>query len=148
MKNQKKLTLLSYNQSHGWSTPTIKNSRTYPERSFPRLLLVPEIGRQPNWREWLFDGLQTIHRLEVTLNLNFKSSRYVKHINTKEHVTSLCSYKFIAKEIELLSSDEEINLLIQESSQYDSEVVKPRKQLVRTREQCSYFWNHRRAIEE
>ena len=66
--------------------------------------------------------------MEVTLHLNFKSSRYVIHINTKEHVTSLYSYKFIEKEIEPSSSDEEINLLIQESSQGDSEVVKPKKE--------------------
>ena len=66
--------------------------------------------------------------MEVTLNLNFKSSRYVTHINTKGHVTSLYLYKFMAKETEPLSSDEEINLLIQESSQGDSEVVKPKKE--------------------
>ena len=40
----------------------------------------------------------------------------------KEHVTSLYSYDFIAKETEPLSSEEEINLLIQESLQSDSEV--------------------------
>ena len=34
----------------------------------------------------------------------------------------------MAKETEPLSSDEEINLLIQESSQGDSEVVKPKKE--------------------
>ena len=85
-----------------------------------------------------------MHRLEVTLNLNFKSSRYVTHINTKEHVTSLYSYKFIAKEREPLSSDEEINLLIQESSQGDSEVVKPKKR----RKNCLRSANrwHQRAI--
>ena len=46
----------------------------------------------------------------------------------KIQVTSLYSYEFIAKETEPLSSSEEINLLIQESSQKDSETVKPKKE--------------------
>ena len=45
----------------------------------------------------------------------------------KEFITSLYSYEFIAKETEPLSSDEEINLIIQDSSERVSEVVKPKK---------------------
>ena len=45
----------------------------------------------------------------------------------KEFVTSLYSYEFIAKETEPLSSDEEIDLLIQKSSENDTELVNPKK---------------------
>ena len=65
--------------------------------------------------------------LEIPLVLNFKSSSYVTHMKMKEFVTSLYSYEFIAKETEPLSSDEEIDLLIQESSESDSELVNPKK---------------------
>ena len=66
--------------------------------------------------------------LEIPLVLNFKSSSYVTHMKMKEFVTSLYSYEFIAKETEPLSSDEEIDLLIQESSESDSELVNPKKE--------------------
>ena len=65
--------------------------------------------------------------LEIPLVLNFKSSSYVTHMKMKEFVTLLYSYEFIAKETEPLSSDEEIDLLIQESSESDSELVNPNK---------------------
>ena len=66
--------------------------------------------------------------LEIPLVLNFKSSSYVTHMKMKEFVTSLYSYEFIAKETEPLSSDKEIDLLIQESSESDSELVNPKKE--------------------
>ena len=51
---------MTFNQSHSWSNLTIKISETYPERSFSTLLLLPEIGKQPNWEECSLSGLQAI----------------------------------------------------------------------------------------
>ena len=56
-----------------------------------------------------------VGELKIPLILNFRSLRYVTHMKIKEFVSFLNSYKFIAKETEPLSSDEDINLLIQES---------------------------------
>ena len=48
----------------------------------------------------------------------------------KKIITSLCSFDYVAKKTEPSSSgeEEEINLLIPESSENDSEVAKPKKQ--------------------
>ena len=64
--------------------------------------------------------------LENPLILNFKSLRFSTHIKMKEFVTSLFSFNFVAKRAEPSSSgkEEEINLLIQESSESGSEVDK------------------------
>ena len=71
--------------------------------------------------------------LKIPLTLKFKSPRYITHLKMKEFLSTLYSYDYNGnKEDENeSSSDEEINLLIHESSeesQSDSEVVKqPRK---------------------
>ena len=44
---------------------------------------------------------------EIPLIVTFKSPHYIIIIKMKEFVTSLCSFDFIAKETEPLSSDEE-----------------------------------------
>ena len=67
--------------------------------------------------------------LEIPLTLNFKSPRYITHLKMKEFLSTLYSYDYNGnKEDENeSSSDEEINLLIHESSeesQSDNEVVK------------------------
>ena len=67
--------------------------------------------------------------LEIPLTLNFKSPRYITHTKMKEFMSTLYSFDYNGnKEDEKneSSSDEEINLLINESSeesQSDSEVV-------------------------
>lgn len=48
----------------------------------------------------------------------------------KEFITWLHSYEFIAKKTEQLSSDEENNLLIQDSSEGESKVAKHKKSLL------------------
>ena len=65
--------------------------------------------------------------LEIPLTLNFKCSRYITHTNMKEFMPTLYSFDYSVNKDERdeSSSDEEINLLINESSednQSDSEV--------------------------
>ena len=67
--------------------------------------------------------------LEIPLTLNFKCPRYVTHTKMKEFMSTLYSFDYNGNkedERDESSSDEEINLLINESSeesQSDSEVV-------------------------
>ena len=67
--------------------------------------------------------------LEVPLTLNFKSPHYITHTKMKEFMSTLYSFDYNGNkedEKDESSSDEEINLLINESSeksQSDSEVV-------------------------
>ena len=67
--------------------------------------------------------------LKIPLILDFKSSRYITHIKMKESLTSLYSFDYTAKETEPSSEEEkeEINLLLQESSESNSGVAKPEK---------------------
>ena len=68
-------------------------------------------------------------RLEIPLTLNFKCPRYITHTKMKEFMSTLYSFDYNGNkedERDESSSDEEINLLINESSeesQSDSEVV-------------------------
>ena len=92
-------------------------------------LFLPERGKRPNWRNYLVNYRPSpIHAwgLENPLILNFKSLRFSTHLKMKKFVTSLFSFDFVAKEAEPSSSgkEEEINLLIQESSVSGSEVDK------------------------
>lgn len=68
--------------------------------------------------------------LKIPLILVFKSPRYVTPMKIKEFLTSLYSYEFIAKKTEQLSSEEEINLLIQDSSEGERKVAKHKKCLL------------------
>ena len=67
--------------------------------------------------------------LEIPLTLNFKCPHYITHTKMKEFMSTLYSFDYNGNkedEGEKSSSDEEINLLINESSeesQSDSEVV-------------------------
>ena len=63
--------------------------------------------------------------LEIPLTLNFKCPRYITHIKMKEFMSTFYSFDYDGKRDES-SSDEEINLFINESSeesQSNSEVV-------------------------
>ena len=73
--------------------------------------------------------------LEIPLTLNFKCTRYITHIKMKEFMSTFYSFDYNGQRDES-SSDEEINLLINESSeesQSNSEVViQTRKKKVST----------------
>ena len=66
--------------------------------------------------------------LEIPMILNFKSTRYLTHKKRKEFMTSLYSYEYEPQtETSPSDDEEEIDLIIEELSDDNSEVVKPKK---------------------
>ena len=66
--------------------------------------------------------------LEIPLIFNFKSPCDITHTIKKEFVNSLHSFDYVANKTEPSSSDEEeVNLLMQESSESNSDVAKPKR---------------------
>lgn len=100
--------------------------------NFPARLLLLGKEKRSNQRYCSLRGSQTIpiyaRGLEIAMILNFEIPRNVTHMIMNECVSSLNSYEFKGKEAGPLSSDEEINLLVQESIKAASEVVKPKKE--------------------
>ena len=119
IKSNRDWPLLLFDQSHSWSTLRIKNSGTYSERNFPTCHFLPRRRKRSNWRECLLTELPTIPYFYWRIGDSIKKI-----------ITSLCSFDYVAKKTEpsSLGEEEEINLLIPESSENDSEVAKPKKQ--------------------